>query len=312
MLVKRSIAVALLLLLPLWLGCDSPEGPEEAAAEPPAAQTTVETKEETPSPAPVTAVPAAEPVTVTVPPSPEPTVSPTPMPTPEPTATPVPTATPTPTPTPEPTATPEPQAAFGDEFQLLTPGKQTAVSVNNRSLDVGTEVEVRLEDGTVVGSGKLTKGKTDIKIIVPEGSPVRTTLLLYTKGQDWPLHTRYVAVLDKSYEPVLGNFEREEKMVALTFDCAYGEQNTDWLLDTLQSYGIHVTFFMTGRWAGNHGPWIERMLKEGHEIGNHTMNHIRLSASAPQTIVKEITKMSQILWQNHGYITHLMVDGTPG
>ena len=195
---------------------------------------------------------------------------------------------------------------FTDEFRILTPGRQGTVSADNKSLAAGTTVEVRLEDGTVVGSGKLRAGKNDILVTLPEGAPVRTTLYLYTKDKEYPIHSRYVAVVDKTYEPTLGNYQREDKMVALTFDCAYGEQNTDWLLDTLRSYGIHVTFFMTGGWAGNHGPWIEKMLADGHEIDNHTQNHLLLSELPPDTIIKEITQVSRTLYQNHGYITHLM------
>ena len=125
-------------------------------------------------------------------------------------------------------------------------------------------------------------------------------------GQEYPVHTKDVAVMDKSYEPTLGNYDREDKMVALTFDCAYGEQNTDWLLDTLREYGIHVTFFMTGNWVSNHGPWIEKMLADGHEIGNHTQNHLRLSEQSNRVIVREVTQVSQALWENHHYITHLL------
>ena len=130
---------------------------------------------------------------------------------------------------------------------MLTPGKKAAVTVKNKSLAAGTAVEVRLEDGTVVGSGKLKKGKSEIAVTIPAGSPVRTTLYLYMDGQEYPVHSRYVAVIDSTYAPTEGNYQREDKMVALTFDCAFGEQNTDWLLDTLRSYGIHATFFMTGR-----------------------------------------------------------------
>ena len=78
------------------------------------------------------------------------------------------------------------------------------------------------------------------------------------------------------------------------------------LLDTLREYGIHVTFFMTGNWVKNHGPWIEKMLADGHEIGNHTQNHLRLSDQTPKTIIREITQVSQALWENHHYVTHLL------
>ena len=295
--IKRLAAAALLLLLLVALACSKPAEVAEVRATPAPTEAAV-------TPAPTMG--EVQTVMLTVPPTAEPTNAPTPVPTPEPTPTPVPTDTPTPSPTPPPTATPEPQAAFTDQFQMLTAGKRAVLAVNNKSLPAGTSAEIRLEDGTVVGSGKLRQGKTEIAVTLPEGCPVRTTLYLYTAGQDYPVHQRYVAVTEKDYLPTVGNYERTDNMVALTFDCAYGEQNTDWLLDTLREYGIHVTFFMTGRWAGNHGPWIEKILADGHEIGNHTQNHLRLSVQTPDTIIKEITQVSQILYQNHGYITHLM------
>ena len=294
---RRAMALFMVLLVPFIIACAKQAQQAEVEEQPAATATPL-----------VTATPDSgyQAVTLTMPPTPEPTSEPTPLPTPEPTPSPVPTATPTPSPTPPPTATPEPEVLFLDVFHLLSPGRKASVAVNNKSLPAGTEVEVRLEDGTVVGSGKLRAGKTEIGITLPEGAPVRTTLYLYAKGRDYPIHSRYVAVADNKYEPTLGNYQRKDNMVALTFDCAFGEQNTDWLLDTLRSYGIHATFFMTGRWAGNHGPWIEKMLADGHEIGNHTQNHLHLSELSNETIVREITQVSQTLWQNHGYITHLM------
>lgn len=297
---RRGILAALMILSLLVLACAKPQ--QQAEALEPTAAPTAEPTEAPATPAPT----AAEPVSLTVPPTAEPTPEPTPVPTQEPTPSPVPTDTPTPSPTPTPTATPEPQAAFTEEFVLLEPGKKGTVTLNNSSLAAGTAVEIRLTDGTVVGSGKLRAGKNDLGVILPEGSPVRTTLLLYTAGQEYPVHTKDVAVMDKSYEPTLGNYDREDKMVALTFDCAYGEQNTDWLLDTLREYGIHVTFFMTGNWVSNHGPWIEKMLADGHEIGNHTQNHLRLSEQSNRVIVREVTQVSQALWENHHYVTHLL------
>ena len=293
---KRMIVLVLLLALPLWLACGRQPQPAEA----------VEQLRETAPAATARPVPTVKMVALTMPPSAEPTPSSTPVPSPTPTATPLPTDTPEPTATPTPSPTPEPPAVFEETFQMLTPGKKAAVTVKIKSLAAGTAVEVRLEDGTVVGSGKLRTGKSQIWVTVPEGSPVRTTLLLYATGQDWPVHSRYVAVADKAYTPTEGNYERQDKMVALTFDCAYGEQNTDWLLDTLREYGIHVTFFMTGRWVSTHGPWIEKMKADGHEIGNHTQNHLALSEKSPEVIIREITQVSRALYEEHGIITHLM------
>ena len=200
--------------------------------------------------------------------TPEPTEPPTEAPTMEP--TPEPTATPTPIPTPAPERT----LTFSNDLMILKPGRETKLSIfaeDKALLKTDTDVTICLSDGTVVGSGTVGAKNSGIRITLPETAPARTTLYLFAAGSDVPLDIKDVAVIDETYEKILGNYERDDKMVALTFDCAYGETYTDWILDTLKEYGIHVTFFMTGRWMGNHGPWIEHMIEDGHELGNHSM-----------------------------------------
>lgn len=292
---KRVITVFLLtaLLLSILIGCNT-TAPEAEPTEVPVAQATeIAIEEEN-----VAAVPTAEPAE-----------TPTPEPTEEPTPTPEPTDTPTPSPTPEPTPTPEPILCFDEAFKLLTPGvkdKIDLVAEHPSSLPDNGKVEIRLADGTVVGSGKIKQHKKNtINIALPAGSPVRTTLYLYVEGTDYPIHTKDVAVLDREYEQVQGNYERGDLMVTFTFDCAYGEVHTDWLLDTLKAYNVHATFFMTGEWMSNHGKWIERMIAEGHEIGNHSLSHPRLKGLSEAEIIKQINTPIERMLKDHGYRIHL-------
>lgn len=237
-----------------------------------------------------------------------PTEAPTMEPTPEPTATPTPEPTEEPTPTPIPTPAPERTLTFSNDLMILKPGRETKLSIfaeDKALLKTDTDVSICLSDGTVVGSGTVGAKNSGIRITLPETAPARTTLYLFAAGSDVPLDVKDVAVIDETYEKILGNYERDDKMVALTFDCAYGETYTDWILDTLKEYGIHVTFFMTGRWMGNHGPWIEHMIEDGHELGNHSMTHPRLTNVDARKIEKEIQGPIDILLERHGYRTHL-------
>ena len=61
-------------------------------------------------------------------------------------------------------------------------------------------------------------------------------------------------------------------MIALTFDDGPGEY-TETLLDTVEKYNIHVTFFMLGQNVEGRESTVQRMLKLGCEIGNHTWDH---------------------------------------
>jgi peptidoglycan-N-acetylglucosamine deacetylase len=78
---------------------------------------------------------------------------------------------------------------------------------------------------------------------------------------------------------VFGN--TSARQVALTFD-AGGEDGVraTQILDTLQTHGLHVTFFLTGDWARAHPDLVRRLVADGHEIGNHTVDHPDLTQDA--------------------------------
>lgn len=73
--------------------------------------------------------------------------------------------------------------------------------------------------------------------------------------------------------PVLYRVDSEGKKVALTFDDGPHEVFTPKILDTLRAYGARATFFVMGVRARQHPRLLERMVAEGHEIGNHTYSH---------------------------------------
>jgi len=68
--------------------------------------------------------------------------------------------------------------------------------------------------------------------------------------------------------------DRRERSVYLTFDDGPIPEATPFILDTLQHYGIHATFFCVGDNVRKHPGLFERIRTEGHQVGNHTHNHI--------------------------------------
>ena len=65
----------------------------------------------------------------------------------------------------------------------------------------------------------------------------------------------------------------EEKYLYLTFDEGYENGQTGKILDTLKEKGVKATFFITGDYFKTEGELVDRMVNEGHIVGNHTMNH---------------------------------------
>jgi peptidoglycan/xylan/chitin deacetylase (PgdA/CDA1 family) len=83
--------------------------------------------------------------------------------------------------------------------------------------------------------------------------------------------------------------------VALTFDAGASAAPAASILDTLQQRGITVTFFLTGRWAEENPDLVRRIAEEGHEIGNHTYSHPRLTELEEEEIREEIARTEALI-----------------
>ena len=65
----------------------------------------------------------------------------------------------------------------------------------------------------------------------------------------------------------------EEKKISLTINCAWNADDIDIILNTLNKYQIHVTFFMVGEWIDKFPDAVKKIATAGHEIGNHSNTH---------------------------------------
>lgn len=65
------------------------------------------------------------------------------------------------------------------------------------------------------------------------------------------------------------------KSVYLTFDDGPIPEVTPWVLDTLDKYGVKATFFCVGDNVRKHPKTYQMILARGHQVGNHTFNHIQ-------------------------------------
>jgi peptidoglycan/xylan/chitin deacetylase (PgdA/CDA1 family) len=70
---------------------------------------------------------------------------------------------------------------------------------------------------------------------------------------------------------VLFSVDTTERVVALTIDDGPHAVLTPMILDTLAEYGVHATFFLLGEHIPGNEAIVQRIVAEGHELGNHTM-----------------------------------------
>lgn len=92
-----------------------------------------------------------------------------------------------------------------------------------------------------------------------------------------------------------------EKKVALSFDAAWGNEDTRELLDILKKHQVHVTFFMTGGWVEKYPEDVKAILAAGHDLGNHSENHKNMSQLSEEEIKSELMKVHDRVKELTGY-----------
>ena len=66
------------------------------------------------------------------------------------------------------------------------------------------------------------------------------------------------------------NVKRTDNKISITFDCAWGNSNTDKLISILAEADVKATFFVTGEFADKYADDIKKLSDAGHEIANHS------------------------------------------
>lgn len=92
--------------------------------------------------------------------------------------------------------------------------------------------------------------------------------------------------------------ENEDNAVYLTFDDGPIPEITPWVLDQLKEYNAEATFFMVGENAEREPEIVNRMLLEGHIIGNHTYNHLNGWKTSDQIYFDNIARCQEYTQSN--------------
>lgn len=93
----------------------------------------------------------------------------------------------------------------------------------------------------------------------------------------------------------------DEKFICLTFDEGYENGYTPAILDTLKEKSVRAVFFVTYDFVKDNPDLIERMIDEGHIIGNHTYRHYTLDEVSESEATEEIVFLDNYMKENFKY-----------
>lgn len=95
--------------------------------------------------------------------------------------------------------------------------------------------------------------------------------------------------------------ETKEPEIALTFDAAWGNEDTARILEILKKHQVHVTFFMTGGWVESYPDDVKAILADGHDLGNHSENHKNMSQLSDEEKKQELMTVHEKVRTLTGY-----------
>ena len=82
--------------------------------------------------------------------------------------------------------------------------------------------------------------------------------------------------------------QRDQKMLAISFDAAWGNEDTQALIDILAKYDVRATFFVVGDWVDKYPESVKALHDAGHEVMNHSNTHAHMTKLSREEIIADV------------------------
>lgn len=89
--------------------------------------------------------------------------------------------------------------------------------------------------------------------------------------------------------------DRDDKVVSISFDCAWGTDYTDDILNALKVSNVRATWFMVEFWSEKYSDYVKKISDAGHEIGTHSSTHSYMSKQNAEEIKLELSASSEAI-----------------
>lgn len=104
-----------------------------------------------------------------------------------------------------------------------------------------------------------------------------------------------VSALTKNRLIPVYSVETDEKKIAISFDCAWGVEYTDTILEELKRADVKCTFFAVEFWVEKHPEYAKKIVEQGHELGTHSKTHPYMTKLSRAEIKNELVSSSKAI-----------------
>lgn len=135
---------------------------------------------------------------------------------------------------------------------------------------------------TYIAKKWLTKHKKETAAIL---------CLCFIFGLPWMINSSAIVGASASVRELpIYCVDRDNKCVSLTFDAAWGNEDTRALIDILAKYNIKATFFVVGAWVDKYPESVKALFDAGHEVMSHSNDHAHFSKLSESEIIDNLNK----------------------
>jgi len=82
--------------------------------------------------------------------------------------------------------------------------------------------------------------------------------------------------------------DRDQKVCSISFDAAWGNEDTQPLIDILGKYNVKATFFVVGDWVDKYPESVKALVDAGHEVMSHSNHHDHFNSLSADQIQKDL------------------------
>ena len=86
--------------------------------------------------------------------------------------------------------------------------------------------------------------------------------------------------------------QKDYKVLSISFDAAWGNEDTQQLIDIMAKYNVKATFFVVGEWVDKYPESVKALHDAGHEIMSHSNDHAHFNSLSTDEIIADLNACS--------------------
>ena len=134
-----------------------------------------------------------------------------------------------------------------------------------------------------------------MKIFILNGKKILLLSILILSTLLFVTINSIISVSNTGKEIPIYSVKRPDNKISLTFNCAWGDEDIDSILETLRTHNKKATFFIVGEWAEKFPDSLKKIAENGHEIGSHSYNHAHYNEMSYDDILADIEKCDTVI-----------------